>query len=109
MWIIPRRHFWSHSLVLAPLRLVYFYLVTLLIVVWGAWLLGRIGVSARSGVGVALRCHAAQPRYGAPVHSWLHQQKCGAHYCRLTYDWGKCRMQMIGICLRHNYRNHNQK
>jgi uncharacterized metal-binding protein len=45
MWLIPHRHFWSHSLVFAPLlRLVYFYLVALLIVVWGAWLLGWIGV-----------------------------------------------------------------
>lgn len=43
--IIPHRHFWSHSLVFAPLlRLAYFYLVvTALLFAW-VWLLAQLGV-----------------------------------------------------------------
>jgi len=93
MWLIPHRHFWSHSLVFAPLlRLVYFYLVALLIVVWGAWLLGRIGVGVpdlHAQASAWLFDDAAQPGYGAPVHFRFHQWKCGAHHRRLACDRGK--------------------
>ena len=45
MWALPHRHFWSHSLVFAPLlRLAYFYFVVIGFLVGGAWLLGRLGI-----------------------------------------------------------------
>ncbi|NTU80870.1 MAG: metal-binding protein [Chloroflexales bacterium] len=45
MWAIPHRHFWSHSLIFAPLlRLSYFYfIVTGTLFLW-VWLLGQLGV-----------------------------------------------------------------
>lgn len=44
-WAVPHRHFWSHSLIFAPLmRLAYFYLVvTGLLFAW-VWLLAQLGV-----------------------------------------------------------------
>jgi len=114
MWIIPHRHFWSHSLVLAPLlRLVYFYLVTLLIVVWGAWLLGRIGVGV--------------PDLHTQASAWLFDvMRRNPDMVRLFIlgfisgsaahtiaDWlvtgGKRYVQMTGIRLRRDYRNHDLK
>ena len=114
MWLIPHRHFWSHSLVFAPLlRLVYFYLVTLLIVVWGAWLLGRIGVGV--------------PDLHAQASAWLFDaMRRNPDMVRLFIfgfisgsaahtiaDWlvtgGKRYVQMTGIRLRRDYRNHDLK
>jgi uncharacterized metal-binding protein len=46
MWVVPHRNFWSHGLILPPLlRLLYFYLVLMLLLIGGAWLFGRIGVA----------------------------------------------------------------
>jgi uncharacterized metal-binding protein len=47
MWAVPHRSRWlSHGLIVAPLlRLLYFYLVVLLLFLGGAWLLGRVGVA----------------------------------------------------------------
>jgi uncharacterized metal-binding protein len=46
MWLVPHRRFWSHSLAVAPLlRLVYFYVVLMIVFMACAWLLGRAGVT----------------------------------------------------------------
>ena len=45
MWLIPHRHFWSHSLIFAPLlRLAYFYFVVTGVLFLWVWLLGLLGV-----------------------------------------------------------------
>lgn len=45
MWVIPHRHFWSHSLIFAPLlRLAYFYLVVTSGLFLWVWLLDWLGV-----------------------------------------------------------------
>ncbi len=45
MWAVPHRHFWSHSLIVAPLlRLGYFYLVVSGLLFLWVWLLAQLGV-----------------------------------------------------------------
>ena len=45
MWALPHRHFWSHSLLFAPLlRLAYFYAVVSGLLFSWVWLLARLGV-----------------------------------------------------------------
>lgn len=45
MWAVPHRHFWSHSLLFAPLlRLAYFYVVLSGLLFCWVWLLARLGV-----------------------------------------------------------------
>jgi uncharacterized metal-binding protein len=48
MWIIPHRHFWSHSLVVAPLlKLIYFYGVLVGTFLGASWCLAQLGVVVR--------------------------------------------------------------
>ncbi|HMQ33406.1 MAG TPA: metal-binding protein [Chloroflexaceae bacterium] len=45
MWALPHRHFWSHSLIFAPLlRLAYFYFVVSGLLFLWVWLLAQLGV-----------------------------------------------------------------
>jgi uncharacterized metal-binding protein len=46
MWLVPHRsRLLSHGLLIAPLlRLLYFYLITVLLLIASAWLLGRVGI-----------------------------------------------------------------
>jgi uncharacterized metal-binding protein len=114
MWIIPHRHFWSHSLVLAPLlRLVYFYLVTLLIVVWGAWILGRIGVGVPDlHVQASAWLFDMMRRNPDMVRLFIFGFISGSAAHTIA-DWlvtgGKRYVQMTGIRLRRDYRNHDLK
>ncbi|MCS6940334.1 MAG: metal-binding protein [Roseiflexus sp.] len=113
MWIIPHRHFWSHGLVIAPLlRLVYFYVVAMLIVIWGAWLLGRIGIGT--------------PDLHAQASAWMFDvMRRNPDMVRLFLfgfisgsaahtiaDWlvtgGRRYLQIAGIRLRDGYRNHDR-
>lgn len=44
-WAIPHRNFWSHGLVLPPLlRLLYFYLVVVGLMIGCAWVGSKIGI-----------------------------------------------------------------
>ena len=47
MWLVPHRsRLFSHGLVIAPLlRLLYFYLMVVLLLVASAWLLARVGIA----------------------------------------------------------------
>jgi len=47
MWIVPHRsRLLSHGLVIAPLlRLLYFYLMVVLLLIASAWLLARVGIA----------------------------------------------------------------
>src|SRR6266508_536970 len=47
MWLVPHRsRLLSHGLVIAPLlRLLYFYLMVVLVMIASAWLLARVGIA----------------------------------------------------------------
>ena len=47
MWLVPHRsRLFSHGLVIAPLlRLLYFYLMVVLVLIASAWLLARVGIA----------------------------------------------------------------
>ena len=47
MWLVPHRsRLLSHGLVIAPLlRLLYFYLMVMLLLIASAWLLARVGIA----------------------------------------------------------------
>jgi uncharacterized metal-binding protein len=47
MWLVPHRsRLFSHGLVIAPLlRLLYFYLMIVLLLIASAWLLARVGIT----------------------------------------------------------------
>ena len=47
MWLVPHRsRLLSHGLVIAPLlRLLYFYLMVVLVLIASAWLLARVGIA----------------------------------------------------------------
>ena len=47
MWVVPHRsRLLSHGLVIAPLlRLLYFYLMVVLLLIASAWLLARVGIA----------------------------------------------------------------
>jgi uncharacterized metal-binding protein len=47
MWLVPHRsRLLSHGLVIAPLlRLLYFYLMVVLLLIASTWLLGRVGIA----------------------------------------------------------------
>jgi len=47
MWLVPHRsRLFSHGLVIAPLlRLLYFYLMVVLLLITAAWLLARVGIA----------------------------------------------------------------
>ncbi|HJZ45738.1 MAG TPA: metal-binding protein [Roseiflexaceae bacterium] len=47
MWLVPHRsRLFSHGLVIAPLlRLLYFYLMVVLLLITTAWLLARVGIA----------------------------------------------------------------
>lgn len=113
MWIIPHRHFWSHSLIVAPLlRLGYFYVVTMLIVIWGTWVLGRIGIGV--------------PDLHAQTSAWIFDvMRRNPDMVRLFLvgfisgsaahtiaDWlvtgGRRYLRMAGIHLRSDYHNHDR-
>ncbi len=46
MWAMPHGRPWSHGLIFAPLlRLLYFFVVLLLLFLGVAWILGRLGIT----------------------------------------------------------------
>ncbi len=112
-WLVPHRHFWSHGLILPPLlRLGYFYLVVVLLLSGGAWLLGQIGIVVpdlharlnQALLGVAQTypreswCFLAGFITGAAAHS--------------AADWlvtgGKRYLRRIGIRITTDYSDHDR-
>jgi uncharacterized metal-binding protein len=112
MWAIPHRHFWSHSLVFAPLlRLAYFYaVVSGLLFLW-VWLLAQLGV-------VVPDYH--WQLYDA-LRAWLDQHPgvrvavlvgfCTGGAVHTIADWlvtgGKRFLGMFGMRVVRDYRNHD--
>jgi uncharacterized metal-binding protein len=111
-WALPHRHFWSHSLVFAPLlRLAYFYaVVSGLLFAW-VWVLARLGV-------VVPDYH--WQLYDA-LHAWLDANP-GARLAVLIgfvtgsaahtiADWlvtnGKRFLNLFGVRIVRSYRDHD--
>jgi uncharacterized metal-binding protein len=113
MWIIPHRHFWSHSLVVAPiLKLIYFYAICLAVFLGGAWLFGQVGIvvpdyhirATRALLG-AIASHPAE----ALIFLIGFISGNAAH---TIADWlvtgGKRYLRMFGIRITRDYRNHDR-
>lgn len=112
MHIIPHRHFFSHSLIFSPLlRLFYFYLMVVIVLVGGAWLLGRAGLTVPYYHVVMtdrllglIRDYPQETRaflFGFITGSAAHTM---ADY--LVTD-GKALLRRLGIRVRRDYRNHD--
>lgn len=112
MYVMPHRHFFSHSLIISPLlRLLYFYLMIVVVLVGGAWLLGRVGVVVPYYHAVMtdrllglIRDNPQETRaflLGFITGSAAHTL---ADY--FVTD-GKALLRRLGINVRGNYRNHD--
>lgn len=113
MWLIPHRRLLSHGLVIAPLlRLGYFYLVVMGLLIFGAWALRELGVAApylyveaTEAIFAVLRAYPSETSVfvlgfitGSAAHS--------------IADWlvtgGKRYLRMLGFSVRGDYRNHDR-
>jgi uncharacterized metal-binding protein len=112
MRVLPHRHFWSHSLIFAPLlRLAYFYVVVSLLLFAWVWLLAQLGVVVPDYhlrlYDALLAWVAAKPRVrlavllgfitGSAVHT--------------IADWsvtnGRRFLALFGVRIVRDYRNHD--
>src|SRR5262249_21301458 len=113
VWALPHRSFWSHGLILPPLlRLAYFYLVAVILMIAAAWVLGKVGIAFpdyhERVTGTLLGIVHNYPRQtywfmmgfvtGGAVHS--------------IADWlvtdGKHILHHLGIHLSKDYTNHDR-
>ncbi|MFV9507842.1 MAG: metal-binding protein [Oscillochloridaceae bacterium umkhey_bin13] len=111
MRIIPHRHFWSHSLIFAPLlRLAYFYgVVSGLLFLW-VWLLAQLGLVVDN---FPLLLFAWIRNWWAEhtITAWvLLVGFCTGSAAHTIADWlvtnGQALLRMVGIRVRRNYRGH---
>lgn len=109
---IPHRHFWSHSLVFAPLlRLAYFYVVLSgLLFVW-VWLLARVGVVVpdyHAQLYTALRAWLAD---NPGVRLAVLIGFCTGSAAHTIADWlvteGRRFLGMFGVRIVRDYRGHD--
>lgn len=112
MHIIPHRHFFSHSLIVSPLlRLLYFYLMIVAVLVGGAWLLGRAGVVVPYyHVVMTDRLLGLIRDYPQETRSFLLGFITGsAAHTMADYfvTDGKLLLRRVGIRVRGDYRNHD--
>lgn len=111
MKIVPHRHFWSHSLIVAPfIRLIYFYgVVTGLLFGW-VWLMAQIGLVVDN--------------FPLLLYEWIRMWWaenpatvllvligfCTGSAAHTIADWlvtnGRGVLRMFGIRVRGNYRGH---
>lgn len=112
MWAIPHRHFWSHSLVFAPLlRLAYFYLMVSLLLFGWVWLLGRLGVVVPDyHVELFTRLRAtmaANPDVTVPLLIGF----CTGGAAHTIADWlvtgGRRFLALFGVRVVRDYRGHD--
>ncbi|NJN18356.1 MAG: metal-binding protein [Oscillochloris sp.] len=113
MHLVPHRHFWSHSLVISPLlRLGYFYLMLVLILVGGGWLLAQVGVivpayhrQLTDWILGLVRSYPQQTR--AFLAGFITGSAAHTIADYLVTD-GKRFLAYFGIRLRRSYRNHDR-
>jgi uncharacterized metal-binding protein len=112
MWIIPHRHFWSHSLIFAPLlRLAYFYFMLIGMLLFGAWGLAQIGLVVPDYASrLSARIQAITADEPAKTLAFL-IGFCTGSAAHTIADWsvtsGKRFLRMFGITVRRDYRNHD--
>lgn len=109
---IPHRHFWSHSLIFAPLlRLAYFYtVVTTLLFLW-VWALALLGVVVPDYhlqlFAELRRILAAHPEVSAVVLVGF----CTGSAAHTIADWavtnGRRFMGLFGLRVRRDYSRHD--
>jgi uncharacterized metal-binding protein len=113
MWLVPHRRFFSHSLVFSPLlRLLYFYLVVMGVLVGGAWLLGQAGVAVPYlHVVVTEQIFDVLRRYPDEVRAVLLGFITGSAAHTIA-DWlvtgGKRYLRLFGLRVRRDYSNHDR-
>jgi uncharacterized metal-binding protein len=113
MAVVPHRHFWSHSLVFSPLlRLVYFYLVLVAILISAAWLLAQVSVTLPDyHVLLTDAIRDLFVVYPERVRIFLIGFITGSAAHTIA-DWlvtgGKRYLRMVGIRVRRDYANHDR-
>jgi uncharacterized metal-binding protein len=113
MWVVPHRHFWSHSLIFAPLlRLAYFYLVIIGLLLLGAWGLAQIGLVVPDyATELAQRIRAITAAEPAKTLAFL-IGFCTGSAAHTIADWsvtkGKRVLRALGITIRGDYRTHDR-
>jgi len=113
MWVVPHRSAWSHSLIFAPLlRLAYFYLVLVGLLIGATWLLGQAGVvlpDYHAQITLALKRVASE--HPDAVLAFL-IGFCTGSAAHTIADWlvtgGKHLLRRVGIHISHDYRNHDR-
>jgi uncharacterized metal-binding protein len=111
-WALPHRHFWSHSLIFAPLlRLAYFYVVVSSLLFSWVWLLAQLGVVVPDyhwQLYDALRAWlSANPGARLAVLVGF----CTGSAAHTVADWsvtnGKRFLAMFGVRVVRSYRDHD--
>lgn len=112
MRVIPHRHFWSHSLIFAPLlRLAYFYFVItglIFLAVWGLAALGVVVPDYHLQLFMALRrLIAANPEVSVALLVGF----CSGSAAHTIADWavtsGKKFLARFGLRIRRDYSRHD--
>jgi len=112
MYVIPHRSFFSHSLIVSPLlRLLYFYLVVVALLIGGAWLLGQVGIV------VPYYHRVLTDRLLGLIHDYPQESRAfllgfitgsAAHtIADYLVTGGKTVLRRLGIRLRRDYRDHD--
>ncbi|MEI8306880.1 MAG: metal-binding protein [Chloroflexales bacterium] len=113
MWIVPHRSFWSHSLIFSPLlRMAYFYVVSLGIILGANWLLSQVGI--------------VMPDYSRQLSRTISQVTADYPNASLAFvigfctgsaahsiaDWlvtsGKHILRSVGLQIKRDYRHHDR-
>jgi uncharacterized metal-binding protein len=109
---IPHRHFWSHSLIFAPLlRLAYFYLVVSGLLFFWVWALALLGVVVPDYhlqlFAELRRILAANPEVTTAVLVGF----CTGSAAHTIADWavtnGRRFMSLFGLRVRRDYSRHD--
>ncbi len=112
MRVVPHRHFWSHSLVFAPLlRLAYFYVVItglIFLSVWGLAALGVVVPDYHLQLFMSLRrLIAANPEVSIALLAGF----CSGSAAHTVADWavtsGKQLLARLGLRIRRDYSRHD--
>jgi uncharacterized metal-binding protein len=111
-WLIPHRHFWSHGLVLPPLlRLLYFYLVIVILLSGGAWLLGLVGIVVPDYPGRITETLLSVARDHPRETWWFVVGFVTGGAAHSIADWmvtgGKRYLRRMGFRITRDYSNHD--
>ncbi|NNJ12484.1 metal-binding protein [Chloroflexales bacterium ZM16-3] len=113
MWLVPHRSFWSHSLVIAPLlRLAYFYVVMIGLIIGGTWLLGLVGIVVPDYHTQIVRALSQISADHPDTVTAFLVGFCTGSAAHSIADWlvtgGKQILRRVGIRVTRDYRNHDR-